>query len=544
MNAVADRSLLRSSTVMALGTIASRLTGFAKVAVLAFALGTGPLGDAYNTANNIPNVVYELLLGGILTSVVVPLLVRARRRDADGGEAYEQRLFTLTALSLFVVTALAVAAAGPLISLYTRGFSEAQHELAVTLARFFLPQIFFYGISAMARATLNTRGHFAAPMWTPVLNNLVVIGVGATFLVITSNGASPGTISLAETQLLGLGTTVGIVVQTVALVPALHKVGFRWRVRFDLARLDYRHIGSVAVWVAAYVLINQIGFLIVTNLATAAAARAGEGVPWGAGYTPYMYAFLLFSLPYAIVAVSVITALLPRMSDHAEEGRYHLVREDFSSGLRLTAVLIVPGSVAMLALGPQIAVLLFAHFRTNVADARYVGYVLAAFAVGLVGYSIFQLMLRVFYALQDTRTPAVIAVLRVTVMGILDVVAFVVLPPGWIVAGMALAYSLSYYVAAAVSGAVLRRRLGGIDGRRVTATVIKLVVATVPAGVFAYAMALGLTQTFGLNAVTSLVALVIGLGAGGLLYVLFALRLGVREVHTAIGMVRSRLRTG
>lgn len=544
MNAVADRSLLRSSTVMALGTIASRLTGFAKVAVLAFALGTGPLGDAYNTANNIPNVVYELLLGGILTSVVVPLLVRARRRDTDGGEAYEQRLFTLTALSLFVVTAAAVAAAGPLISLYTRGFSEVQHDLAVTLARFFLPQIFFYGISAMARATLNTRGHFAAPMWTPVLNNLVVIGVGATFLVITSHGASPGTINAAETQLLGLGTTLGIVVQTVALVPALHKVGFRWRPRFDLARLDYRHIGSVAVWVVAYVLINQVGFLIVTNLATAAAARVGDEVPWGAGYTPYMYAFLLFSLPYAIVAVSVITALLPRMSDHAEEGQFNLVRDDFSSGLRLTAVLIVPGSVAMLALGPQIAVLLFAHFRTNVQDAKYVGYVLAAFAVGLVGYSVFQLMLRVFYALQDTRTPAVIAVLRVAVMGILDVIAFVALPPGWIVAGMALAYSLSYYVAAVVSGAVLRRRLGGIDGRRVTGTVLKLVVAALPAGVFAYAMALGLTQPLGLNALTSLVALVIGLGAGGLLYVLFALRLGVREVHTAIGMVRSRLRTG
>lgn len=544
MNAVADRSLVRSSTVMALGTVASRLTGFAKVAVLAFALGTATLGDAYNTANNIPNVVYELLLGGILTSVVVPLLVRARKRDADGGEAYEQRLFTLAAAGLFVITAAAVVAAEPLISLYTRGFTEPQHDLAVTLARFFLPQIFFLGVTAMARATLNTRGHFAAPMWTPVLNNLVVIAVGAAFLVVTEGGASPGTIDTNETRLLGIGTTLGIVVQTLALIPALRSVGFRWRLRFDLARLDYRHIGSVAGWVVGYVLVNQAGFLIVTNLATAAGARARDTVAYGAGYTPYMYAFLLFSLPYAIVAVSVITALLPRMSGHAEEGHHHLVRDDFSNGLRLTAVLIVPGAVAMLALGPQIAVLLFAYFRTDVADAVYVGYVLAAFAVGLVGYSVYQLMLRVFYAFQDTRTPAFIAVLRVVVMGALDVAAFLWLPPGWIVVGMALAYSISYYVAAAVSGQVLRRRLGGIDARNVTATLTKLVAAAVPGGIFAYAMALGFTEILDVNAVTSLLSILLGVAVGGLLYVLIAVRLGVREVHTAIHMVRSRVGAG
>lgn len=541
MNAVTDRSLVRSSTVMALGTIASRLTGFAKTAVLAFALGTAALGDAYNTANTIPNAVYELLLGGILTSVVVPLLVRARKRDTDGGEAYEQRLFTLATIGLFAVTLVAVAAAGPLISLYTRGFTEAQHELAVTLARFFLPQIFFYGVTAMARATLNTRGHFAAPMWTPVLNNLVVIGVGVGFLVITSSGVSPGSVGPTETRLLGIGTTLGIVVQAVALVPALRKVGFHWRPRFDLAKLDYRHITSVAGWVVGYVLINQLGFLIVTNLATAAGSRAGEGVPYGAGYTPYMYAFLLFSLPYAIVAVSVITALLPRMSSHADERRYDLVRADLSTGLRLTSVLIVPGAVAMLALGPQIAVVLFAHFRTSVVDAVYVGYVLGAFAIGLVGYSVFQLMLRVFYALQDTRTPALIAVLRVAVMGALDVVAFLVLPPGWIVAGMALAYSASYYVAAAVAGAILHHRLGGIDGRHITSTLGRLFAASVPGGIFAYAMALGFTQTLDLGVVTSAVSIVVGLAVGGLLYVLIAIRLGVQEVYTTIHMLRSRV---
>ena len=541
MSTGTDRSLVRSSTVMALGTIASRVTGFVKIAVLAFALGTALLADAYNIANVIPNTVYELLLGGVLTSVVVPLLVRAGKRETDGGVAYEQRLFTLVTLLLFGFTVIAVALAGPLISLYARNFTGAQLDLAVTLARFFLPQIFFYGVTAMARATLNTRGHFAAPMWTPVLNNVVVIAMGCAFLAITSGDVSPQTITSAEVQLLGIGTTLGIVVQTVALIPALRKVGFRGRPRFDLAGLDYRHIGKVSGWIFAYVLINQVGFLIVSNLATAAGARAHPEVDYGAGYTPYNYAFLLFSLPYAIVAVSVITALLPRMSGHAEEGNFRLVRDDFSSGLRLTSVLIVPGAVALVALGPQVAVLLFAHFRTSVLDAIYIGYVLGAFAVGLVGYSIFQLTLRVFYALQDTRTPAFIALVRVAIMGALDVVFFLTLPAGWVVAGMALAYSVSYYAAAIMSGLVLRRRLGGLDGRRIADTLARLLGAAIPGGIFAYAIALGLTQTFDMTMVTSLLSILLGISVGGLLYVLVAVRLGVREVHTALDMIRSRV---
>lgn len=526
---------------MALGTLASRVTGFARIAVLGFALGTALLGDAYHTANTIPNAVYELLLGGILTSVVVPLLVRAGRREADQGQAYEQRLITLVTLVLLVFTVAAVIAAGPLISLYARRFTEPQYELAVTLARFFLPQIFFYGVTAMVRASLNTRDHFAAPMWTPVVNNLVVISVAAGFLAITSGGTSagPGAVTPAETWLLGAGTTLGIVLQTAALAPALRAVGFRWRPRFDLGRLDYHHIGTLAGWLFGFVLVNQLGLLIVTNLATAAGVQAN--VDYGAGYTPYMYAFLLFSLPYAVVAVSVITALLPRMSGHAEEQQFHLVRDDFSTGVRLTSVLIVPAAIALMALGPQIAVAAFAHFRVSVTDAVYIGYVLAAFAPGLIGFSVFQLMLRVFYACQDTRSPALIAVLRVAVMGSIDAAAFVLLPPAWIVVGMGLGYSVSYYVAAAASGLVLRRRLGGIDGRRVLATLLRLLGAALPGGLFAYAMALIFTRALEIGPVTSLFAILTGATGGGLLYVLLAIRLGIGEVQTVLALLRRRM---
>lgn len=541
MSSASETSLLHSSKVMALGTIASRVTGFCKTAVLVFALGTRTLGDAYTIANNIPNIVYELLLGGILTSVVVPLLVRARSRDADRGEAYEQRLFTLVACVLFVCTAAAVIAAGPIIALFTKDFTPAQRDLAVTLARFFLPQIFFYGVGAMAGAVLNTRGRFAAPMWTPVLNNLVVIAVGVLFLAVTRGGVSPDTITPAEVQLLGLGTTAGIVAQTVALLPSLRAVGFRWRLRFDFANAGLGEVGRIGAWILAYVVTNQLGIVVITNLATAAGARArAEAFGYGAGYAPYYYAFILFSLPHAIVGVSVITALLPRMSGHAEERRFDLVREDFSSGLRLASVLIVPAAVVFIALGPEISVLLFAHLRTSVSDAVYIGYVLSAFGVGLVAFSVFQLMLRVFYALRDTRTPALVNLCSTTVNIAVDVIFFFVLPAGWVVVGLGLGFAASYFVAAAICGLVLRRRLGGLDGRRVVGTIGCLLVAAVPGGIFAYAMGLGFTQVFGINTVTSLLSVVTGVTIGGVLYVLVTARLRIVEVDTMFGLLRRR----
>lgn len=540
-----EQSLLRSSTVMALGTIASRVTGFLRTAVLAFALGTAALADAYNTANVVPNIVYELLLGGILTSVVVPLIVRAKRRDADRGEAYEQRLFTLVTIVLFVCTVAAVIAAGPIISLYAGRFTEPQRDLAVTLARFFLPQIFFYGVGAMAQAILNTRGRFAAPMWTPVLNNLVVMGVGATFLAISTTDVSPATITADEVQLLGIGTTAGIVAQTVALIPPLYRAGFRWRVRADFARVGLREIGGLAGWIVGYVVTNQLALLVTTNLANSAGVTAREeGVAYGAGYTPYVYAYMLFLLPHAIVGVSIITALLPRMSEHATERRFDLVRDDFSSGLRLSYVVIVPAAVVMIALGPQITVLLFGHLRTSVTDAVYIGYVLSAFGIGLIAFNAAQLVLRVFYAMHDTRTPAVINVGRGATNAILNVAAFFFLPAGWIVVGLALGFAISYFFAITVSWLVLRRRVGGLDGKRVARTLTRLTVAAVPGGVVAYAIASVATRSLGEGSIASLVSLILGLVGVAGTYLVMAKKLRVAEVATVLDLVRSRIPRG
>src|SRR5437764_11407913 len=184
-----DVSVARSSGVMALGTLASRATGFLRTLVLAYALGVGGVSIAYNNANTLPNAVYDLMLGGILTSVVVPLLVNAAKRDADGGEAYDQRMFTLATLALGALTVVATAAAALLVSLYAHDLTGAQHHLTVIFAYFFIPQIFFYGVSSLAGGVLNARNRFAAPMWTPVINNVVVIAVLLLFIAIAGFGS-------------------------------------------------------------------------------------------------------------------------------------------------------------------------------------------------------------------------------------------------------------------------------------------------------------------------------------------------------------------
>src|SRR5689334_5122956 len=401
-----DTSVVRSSGVMALGTLASRGTGFLRTLVLAYVLGVSAgVSAAYNNANTLPNAVYDLMLGGILTSVVVPLLVNAAKRDADGGEAYDQRMFTLTTVALAVLTLAATLAAGLLVDLYAHDLTPPVRHLTVIFAFFFIPQIFFYGVSSLAGGVLNARGHFAAPMWTPVLNNVVVIAILLLFVVVGGAGTSASTITSGQVQLLGFGTTLGIVVQTVALIPFLRRVGFRWHPRFDFRRNEVSEIMRMAAPLFGYIVTTQVSFLVVTNVANAAWKHASfDGTP------TYGYAWQLFQMPYAIVGISVITALLPRMSAHAAERRFSEVKLDFSGGVRLSSAVVVPASLFLLVLGAPFAEALFGYGSTSATDAKYIGLVFGIFSLGLVPYMMFQLMLRVFYAMHDSKTPMYIGV--------------------------------------------------------------------------------------------------------------------------------------
>jgi murein biosynthesis integral membrane protein MurJ len=523
-------SLIRSSAGMAAGTLVSRATGFLRTLVLVYAIGVVSLGNAYNNANTLPNTVYYLMLGGIFTSVVVPLLVRAARRDPDHGEAYAQRMFTLGAVALLVVTVVATLLAGPLVDLYAPtihgpagSLNGAEHHLMVVWAYFFIPQIFFYGMSSLIGAILNTRGRFAAPMWAPVVNNLVVIVVGGLYVVTVGLHKDPQNISAAGVQLLGIGTTLGVVAQTVALFPSLGRAGFRWRPTLGFRRGEVSEMGRMAGWMSVYVISQWAGNLIVQIVANAAS-------PGVNGYSAYSIAWQLFQLPYAVVGISVITALLPRMSEHASARRYSLVRDDFSIGVRLASVLVVPAAIYLGVLGGPIAQFLFSHGSANAYDARYIGEVFGLFALGLVPYMLTQLQLRVFYSFQDSRTAAFVGLLIMAIGIAADYIALSTLPRLEVVAGLAIAYGVANLAGAIVGWALLLRRVGSLDGWAIARSLTRMHLATVPGLVFAVAVMIGVGHVLhNPSAAYGFVVTVVGGGGAVLLYALSARALRVAE---------------
>jgi putative peptidoglycan lipid II flippase len=529
---------------MAVGTVASRGTGLLRTVVIAGVIGSRGFGDAYNIANTLPNIIYELLLGGVLTSVVVPLLVQAARRSSAEGTAYAQRLLTLVALVLGVASLIGILAAPEITALYAGSCTTAADKAhAVTFARYFLPQIAFYGVGATMGAVLNTRRSFAAPMWAPVLNNLVVIATGITVLVLPDD---PGRL-LSHTQVLvlAIGTTLGVVVQTVALVPALRRTGFRWRPRFDFRNAGLGTAGRLGSWVLVYVLANQLSYFVIVRLARStlsSGTACGKPAPPGSGsYSTYVYAFVVFSLPHAIVAVSVITALLPRMSRHVVDGRARSVPGELARGLRLASVILVPAMFALIVLAQPIATVLFRHGQIHEADARVIGWTIAAFAFGLIPFSAFQLHLRAFYALKDTRTPAYIAIVVNAVNVLADIVLFLSLHGSARLPGLAAGYALSYAVGVALTGAVLSHRLGSLDGQRTVRTLVRLTLASAFGAVAAWLLSHLAGAVIGHGFVGSTVALLLGVPVGGWVMLQVAARLHVPEVGRLLGALGGRV---
>jgi putative peptidoglycan lipid II flippase len=530
-----DSNLLRSSGGMALGTLASRLTGFLSNLMLAYAIGAGTLSTSYNDANTLPNVVYNLMLGGILTSVVVPLLVAAAKRDPDRGEGYFQRIFTLSVLALGAITVLATLAAGIIVGLYAGTIHGAEHRVMVLFAYFFMPQIFFYGMSSLAGAILNARGRFAAPMWTPVINNVVVIVMLSIYVALAGLGRTPQNITPGEIRLLGIGATLGIVAQSVALIPALLRCGFRPRPTFGFRRAEVAEIGRMAGWLAGYVVTTQASFFSTLVIANAASVHARS-----AGYPSYFYAYLLFQMPYAVVGISVITALLPRMSAHATARRYSWVRADFSTGIRLSAVIVVPSALLLAALGAPLAEFLFAHGSTSVSDAHYIGQVFAVFSLGLVPYMTFQLLLRVFYSLHDSKTPCMIGLVTMATNIMVNVIALNMLPSSQVDEGLAAGFGIANLVGSVVAWRLLLRRVGSLDGRAITRSLIKMHIAAIPAAMFAIEMVFAIGVIIRPGTAFGLITVLIGGGGGLLLYTLIARSLRVSEVTQLMAMVGAR----
>jgi putative peptidoglycan lipid II flippase len=330
----------RNSAIMALGSIVSRATGFMRTAAIGAAIGAKLVADDYTIANTLPNMVYELLLGGVLGRVIVPVLVRARKSEPDGGEAYAQRLLSLAVLFFGAATVAAVASAPLLTALMTNSnTTAADRHLITVLAYLLLPEIFFYGVAALLSAILNVRGHFAAPMWSPILNNFVVIATAGVFALLHTGVVEAGSVTSAEVAVLGVGTTLGIVAQAAGLLPALRKVGFHWRWRWDFGALGLRELGRLGSWMLLYVAVSQLGVMVVLKIARMA------GDQNAAGPAIFNYAFLLFMMAHGIVAVSIGTALMPRLSAAAADRLDADLAEQLSLGTRLSAVILVPAAL-------------------------------------------------------------------------------------------------------------------------------------------------------------------------------------------------------
>jgi len=525
----------RSAVVMAVGTTLSRLTGLGRLVAMAFALGVteSRLADSYNIANTMPNVIYELILGGVLTSVFIPVVVEElRTRREEEAWSSVSALVTTSIAVVLALTLVAVVAAPWIIRLFTFRLSgrEAadQQALATFFLRFFAPQVAFYGIAAIAGGLLNAHDRFAVPMFAPILNNVVVILTFLGFAVIvhgTPDDAAVGT-SLSQKLLLAVGTTGGVALMAVAHWPSVRRLPGRIRFRPDFRHPAVRKLARLSAWTLGYVVANQLSFGLALVL-----ANGQRGGP-----TAMFTAFAFFQLPYGVAAVSIMTALVPRMAAQAVEGDDDGFRASVSSGLRLMGLVLLPATAGYLVLSGPLITTLLQHGVMSAGSSRLVAQVLQMFALGLVPFSFFLLLLRAFYARQDARSPTLVNVVVNVVYGVLSLALFPLLQ----VQGLALAHTLCYVTGAVLAGVMLSRRIGGLDTARTSLALARAAAASVVA---AGAMFAGVRAVNGVMAASgerALVQLLVGAAAGAVAFLVGARILRIEELD----MLRSLLPGG
>ena len=505
---MSEQSVLKSSAIMAVGTIFSRITGLGRNLLLVAALGTAIIGDTFQVANTIPTVVYILVAGGALNAVFVPQIVREMKKP-DGGNAFVSQLATATFTILAIATAIGVLAAPLVVRLYATKFGgsglETEFELTVLFTRYCLPQILFLGLFTLFGQIANARGSFGPMMWAPILNNLVVIGVLIGFIAIAPN-AQDGVISTSAKTLLGLGTTFGAFVQAAILIPVIVKSGVRLRPNFHWSSLGKS--AHLAKWTMIFVLINQAGFVVIVNLATAASVRAKEsGIDVGVGFTPYQNAHFIFLLPHSIIAVSLVTALLPRISRLAADTQISNVRDEIQQTLLNLYSLIIPAAFAMLFLGQPIAHLIFAG--SNSADASQIGMILSGFALGLIPFCSSYVMLRGFYAFEDTKTPAAITLLMNIVTIFCATISYFVLPIRFITVGIAVSFGIGYLSSSLLARFLLSKRIGRLNIRKELLSILFISFIAFAPGLLISSILESLLNSGVPNAFTSLLTLVV-----------------------------------
>ena len=518
---------------MAVGTLLSRITGLVRNLLLVAILGTAVLGDTYNVGNTMPNIIYNLIVGGALTAVFVPQIVR-QSRAADGGSAYISRLFTFVSSILLILTVLAILLAPIFVSFYAPTFSGKSYELTLAFMRYCLPQIFFMGVFALLGQIANARSIFGPMMWAPILNNVVAISVFASFL---SSDLTFDGITNEQVRWLGLGTTLGVLVQALVLIPVLRRAKISLRPRFDWRGSGLGHSIRLAGWTVLFVLISQIGYLITVNLATRASVKAlAEGISYGVGYTPYSNAYLILLLPHSIVTISVVTAILPKLSSFVIDNDLAKLREQLIKAIKLVGVVTVPSAALFLAFGSLISDVLFFGISSN--DARYIGYVLAAFALATIPLSINLIAIRGLNAFENTRAQVRANLIINGVAIVLSIIGFFILPTRWITVGLAAAFTISYWVGSIVTFLLLEKESGVIEKRGFIRTYGRLAVAScvVIAPMYFMVQAINIASIPGGN--SALLFIVLAISFSGFLVVAKALK--VDEINDVMQLIFRR----
>lgn len=524
---------------MSAGTVLSRLTGFVRQWAMAVALGVAltakgaiPIASAFNISNNIPNMVYELVAGGVLSSLFIPFFLEKIETDStEGAHRFANTLFSLTLLVLGVVALIGTVFPEIFVRTQTFTVPAADAALAVYLFRFFAVQIIFYAWTALTTGVLNSYRKFFAPAIAPLFNNVVVIFV-LLGVYVPLRETRPDLAVIA----LGVGTTLGVVALLAAQVPALRGVGFHLRWTLDLKDPTLARMARKGAWLLLYVAVNMVGISFRNAFATSA-MRDGSAV--------LQYAWMWYQLPYGVLAVSYLSAVFPELSRAAASLDWDGFKGYLARGLRVMAILMLPAVAILLALGTQL-VTLFRFGKFPAGAVPLVTGVLSGWTVGLFFFAAYMLVLRAFMAMQDTKTFALTNIALTALQIGLYATLTHLFAGNYALVGIPLGDSIYFIVHTAVLLFILRRRLGGFDFRFVLGGWARAALGSAVGGLAAFGVVFA-TSAIGASAVGNIARILLASSAG-LVMAYFALKgVGIPEmtyVDTLIGRVTSRLRPG
>lgn len=520
---MSSRDIQRASVLLASGTIVSRILGFIRAIVLAAAIGlVGSAGaNMFGIANQLPNTIYAIVAGGVLSAIFVPQIVRASVA-ADGGAGYINKLLTVCIVLLGLTTVIATIAAPALTMLYGTQLDRASLELAIAFAYWCLPQIFFYGLYTVFGEVLNARKLFGPYTWAPVLNNLVgLLGLLAFMLVFGANPTgswrpqewTPGMIAM-----LGGTTTLGVVAQALILLAFFRQAKLRFRFDWHWRGVGLGTAGKLAGWTFGMLLLTTLAGIVETNVA-GIASNANQ-----ASVAALTNAWLVFMLPHSVIAVSIATAYFTRMSEHASRNDFASVRADLGGAARGIGMLITLSTLVIIICSPFIGAV---FMPDNQAGIVAFGTIVVAYVIGLLPFSLLFLVQRTFYTLGDTRTPFFYTLFQVVLI-CLGALAIAGLDPALIAPAIALLVTVAGILQLLVAGFILRRRIGGLGGRAVTVSFVRYAIAAVPTVLAGLAVVgvigggLGVQSRFGAIGAMAIIGIIMAVAYFGVLWALRA----------------------